>query len=180
MARRKAHIYFLGYMRWHFERFQKHLRKVLTSYPDAKMPDDLFQAFHLISLSQVESDLFAGNSVEADYLRNHLTELMVRHPEFVGAAMLFLKRKVPMSVSACIREFLLTKQRLKLANGSFVEVADATDKEISAAVAICYQLNVVTTRMVAHERQRLQKYGVPKAVHVDALLKLVGYNSPRI
>ena len=173
MARRKTHIYSLGYMQWQFESFQRQSRKVLNSFPDAKMPADQFQAFHLVNLGQVAPDLFAGKSVEAERLRRHVTESMLQFPEFVGAALLFLRRKTPLSVSACVREFLLTEPQLHLTTGRFVDVADATDKEIAAAVAARYNLKVVSTKMVAHERKRLQKFGVSNAQHYTAILKLL-------
>ena len=180
MARRKTHIYSLGYMQWQFESFQRQSRKLLKSFPDAKLPADQFQAFQLVNLGQLEPKLFVRESAEADRLRRHTIELMVQFPEFVGAALLFLKRKVPMSVSACVREFLLTEPQLRIAGGSLVDVADATDKEIAAAVAARYQFKVVTTKMVAHERKRLQKFGVPKVVHFDAVLKLAEHKAPTI
>lgn len=173
MARRKTHIYSLGYMQWQFERFQRQSRKVLKSFPDAKLPADQFQAFHLVNLGQVAPDLFAGKSVEAERLRRHMTELVLQFPEFVGAALLFLRRKTPMSVSACVRELLLTEPQLQMTTGRLVDIADATDKEIAAAVAARYNLKVVSTKMVAHERKRLQRFGVMKAQHEAAILKLL-------
>jgi hypothetical protein len=175
MAKRKRHIFAYGYMQWQFACFEKKMRKTLRSFPDAKLPVNQFQAFHLFNLSRLAPGLFEGKAVEADVLRRELSQLMIQHPEFAGAALLFLSRKVPTSPTACVRDFLLTEQQVKRADGRQVNTLGATDKEIAAAVEAKYAVRKVSSKMVSNERRRLQKLcSVVVTDHVDALLKFYG------
>lgn len=173
MPRRKTHIYAYGYMQWLYDSFQRQLLKLLNSYPNATLPPDPFQAFHLVNLSLLAPAVFEEDSVEGDRLRHHLTQLVSHHPEFVGITLLFLRRPAQTSPSARVREFLLTERILSLPSGCRVEMTDALDKEIAAAVGVRYQLKSVSAKMVAHERKRLQKFGAVKSQHDAAILKLV-------
>lgn len=173
MPRRKTKILAYEYLQWRFDSLQKRLCRILQGFPQATKPENPQYVFQLLYLSKVAPELFSAKTREANTLRREMVDVMVRHPEFMGALILCLHGQTRGSATERVREFLLTEPTVVIADGRRVDTIGASDKEIAEAVAVKFSLNHVSVAMVRRERERLeQDWGVPVSKFVKATMKV--------